>query len=204
MSPVDVRDYVGHLEACGLVHLAEGKSIDLTVADQQNGAVLGCEWASFVRREVAPGKTVLTSADVEDGDTDSRVAVPRGWQYEQSLSSNSLFVDGKDVEATMEPLNNPDGVEAFREKATGKVVYLGSPGASERQAEFEALQRVAQRALELEAMAAPRVIPATRSLERAYSQNFGIGFCPRRRHQPVAPGSIRASPISPTVLSFAC
>ena len=42
MSPPDVQDFVGHLEACGLVYLNNGCPEDIVVVDQLQGPIVKC------------------------------------------------------------------------------------------------------------------------------------------------------------------
>lgn len=151
MSPLDVKDYIGHLEACGLVHLENGRPIDIAVVDMRSGPVAACDWLGFRKATIAAGQSVAVcdmagSAEVDD------VSVPAGWTFERSLSHESQFVTSEEVDANLELISRDGGVEAYRDKTTGEVVYLGSMVSSPSHEEFESIKKIASRALELDAL----------------------------------------------------
>ena len=147
MSPADTDDYVGQLEACGLVFLDRGVPRDLLVIDQLRGMPEKCDWAKTVLREIAPGAVVRICTVATDADDDQRVAVPADWVYEQSLYSDGRRVDPSRWASEMEDVGIVDGLHACRDRATGKSLYRGSPFESERKAEFESIRGIADRTL---------------------------------------------------------
>ena len=43
MIPQDVRDYIEHLEACGLTYLSHDEPVDIVVVDQIQGMPIDCD-----------------------------------------------------------------------------------------------------------------------------------------------------------------
>ena len=59
MAPQDVEDFVGHLEACGLVYIQNGCPEDIVVIDQIRGPMVECDWARLVRLQNDDGSIVV-------------------------------------------------------------------------------------------------------------------------------------------------
>lgn len=115
MDHSDVSVWVAKLEALGFVHLRGGRSTDICVAEQGVGHWYPCDW-------------VLAGADSRGfdvawlvGTRPGSIAVPRGWNPEQS--TKILKLEDVDVEY----LGLQDGVHVYRERRTGQLVYQGSP-----------------------------------------------------------------------------
>jgi tetratricopeptide (TPR) repeat protein len=152
MVPDDAREYIEQLEACGLVYFENDRAVDIVVADQTGGLLVECDWAKFVRMPCPSGEMVAACTSSDDA-AEGFAAVPRDWIYDRSFTNSSIPIGPKEAATRLEFIGLEDGVYKYLDKATGKVVYAGSPSASQRQAEFEKICDICQRALELEQLA---------------------------------------------------
>ncbi len=148
MSPRDVQDYMGHLEACGLVHLEDDRAVDMTVIDQVRGPVSRCDWVLVNRVPLEGGG--IQVACLKTAGQHEEVAVPSGWKFEKSLSHQHTYIDPNEVGERLEPVSEEGGLSTFLDKKTGEKVFIGSPGQSERSREFQTLKSLAERTLELD------------------------------------------------------
>ena len=126
MAPSDVQNYISFLESRGLVFQADGKCIDIAVADQQRGFTILCEWAEFGRIFIDPAQTQRISACRLKGSTQKMVSYPDAWDYENSLSKDHHFVQIENVNQELECIRNEGGVLAYKHLPTGKIVYRGT------------------------------------------------------------------------------
>ena len=87
MDPALVQNYVEDLEDYGLAHTNEEKSVDIVVADQQQGFTTQCEWAEFhfTRLDGDPNKIIAICSLVNS--KVGEILFPDGWDYELSLTS---------------------------------------------------------------------------------------------------------------------
>lgn len=147
MDPRDVQDFVEDLEARGLTFCSDHGQGDVCVADQQRGLTGPCDWVVVERAVLETGQTIMGAQHPDDDSTD--VAVPGGWEFEGSLSDQTTFVPMEDVADRLEPAGKKDGVDVFVDRQTGKRVFLGSTRRPEADAEYDAIARIAQRAMVL-------------------------------------------------------
>lgn len=126
MAPADVQNYISFLESRGLVFQADGKCIDIAVADQQRGFTIPCEWAEFGRIFIDPAQTQRISACKLKGSTQKIVSYPDAWDYENSLSKDHHFVQTENANQELEFIRNEGRVLAYKHLPTGKIVYRGS------------------------------------------------------------------------------
>ncbi len=122
MSPQDVKVFVHRLESVGLTFQRDGEAVDLAVVDQRTGPTSPCRWLEFgfvlngeqrIAVCQAPGRAGLT------------VMTPDGWCYEDSLSARHGFVPNEAVAEEMEFVRHESGLDVFRDRRTGKQVYVG-------------------------------------------------------------------------------
>lgn len=86
ISPKTVEDYVGALEAKGLVSVKDGRVIDVAVVDQLDGLVATCDWLRLARRKLT--LPILVDAKQPEaysmcwleGTHPADLAVPSGWK----------------------------------------------------------------------------------------------------------------------------
>jgi len=150
MAPQDVQDFIGQLEACGLVYLQDGRPEDIVVVDQLRGPMVECEWVQLARLHNDDGSIVV--ACLVDDENPEQVAVPTGWNFAGSLSQRHKFVSSDEIDERLEALPSESGLSAFRDKETGEKVFMGSPTQEDRSKEFEQIQAIAHRTLDLDAM----------------------------------------------------
>jgi hypothetical protein len=76
--------FVARLQSVGFVSVSEGRSIDSCLVDQRQGMVYRADWLDIFRFPYQTGSLTLASLA---GDDSARVAVPKGWRFEDSLSA---------------------------------------------------------------------------------------------------------------------
>lgn len=150
MAPQDVQDFVGQLEACGLVYLQNGHPQDIAVVDQLRGPTIECEWVRLARLQNDDGSIVV--ACLVNDENPEQVAVPTGWKFSGSLSQRHTFVSSDEIDDRLESVSSDSGISAFRDRETGEKVFMGSPMQEDRSKEFEQIQAIVHRTLDLDAM----------------------------------------------------
>jgi hypothetical protein len=114
---------VDNLESVGVIHLKDGNSQDIVVADQMKGPATPCDWAEFGRVDMAPGQTV--SAIQLKGAASKKIFCPDGWTYEQSLSGNFGFAPEWAQDKSLKFLRHENGLDIYLNVLTGKEVLIG-------------------------------------------------------------------------------
>ena len=102
MSPEDVENFVGHLEAEGLIFQQNGQAMDIAVLDQTRGPTTPVNWLEFSHVTINDSGDKVAACWFFEG---PRVAygvhmpaeglslvTPPGWSYENSLSAQFQFV----------------------------------------------------------------------------------------------------------------
>ncbi|MBI5431796.1 MAG: hypothetical protein HZA52_03080 [Planctomycetes bacterium] len=128
MSPADVESFVSSLERNGLAFIADGQAQEIAVVDQRRGFSMPCSWAEFGRIDLDgdPRKQIAACRLV--GSTE-RLFTPAGWTFENSLSSQYLFVGTGWVPEFMDFVRHEQGLDVYRDLRTGKEVYVGRSNA---------------------------------------------------------------------------
>jgi hypothetical protein len=126
MAGADASSFVGSLQVKGLVFSQNGRFIDIAVVNQRTGLTAGCDWLQFDKHLV--GFSICWLVGTEPG----KVAVPEGWELENSLSKKSNFIDNRDADQRLKFLRHADGNDVFLDAETGKEVYVGRPHGPKR------------------------------------------------------------------------
>lgn len=100
LGPPDVEKFIGDLTDAGLTFMEDGKCIDLVVCDQQTGPTVACDWVEFCHLPIKGGKIGVAwlfegerfGFGVHMKSAQMRIATPRGWEFEGSLSDKFHFV----------------------------------------------------------------------------------------------------------------
>ena len=129
MTPADTEAFVRRLQAAGLTYLENKKAIDLVVVDQDRGAIARVDWLEVVRFTFDDGETVVTAAYLLDDSLPSPrrtdwLSAPDWWSYEGSISQKRT-VHRVDDHPEVELLDHHDGLDVYRDLATGERVYVG-------------------------------------------------------------------------------
>ena len=124
MAPADVKHFVDELQTVGLTYLANGRAVDIVVADQQRGLAAPCDWAEVGRVESdSLGGTVMACRFV--GSTDSTLVTPDGWTFERSLSHQFTFAEQGRVPEYLDFVRSEGSVDVYRDLRTDELVYIG-------------------------------------------------------------------------------
>ena len=128
MVPDDVRAYVDLLESRGLTYIADDHAVNIVVIDQTTGLRAVCDWVQTGESDLdgVAGRTIMVCQLA--GEPWSQIAMPQGWQYDTSLSARARYVSGHEVPAHLELLDVVDGIERYRDRKTGEILYRGRSG----------------------------------------------------------------------------
>lgn len=125
MDPADVRAFISTLEIHGMTFLRNNQAVDIAVVDQLRGPTAPVSWLECAN--LTSGEISITVAfDKRDKEV-GNVAMPHGWNYEDSLSKNMTFAPTHEVDDRMELLAEEDGIEIYRDRETGKIQHVGRP-----------------------------------------------------------------------------
>jgi hypothetical protein len=117
------------LEEGGLRYADEtGSAVNVVVVDQQTGFRANCNWARFSHVVVDNDSTHLVAACFLIPTSAHGLAVPSGWTYSNSLSARFRFVPNGELDQQLEFVRrDQNGVDVYRDRRTGQLLYLGHP-----------------------------------------------------------------------------
>jgi len=124
MAGHDAMTYVGHLRALGLSSTGGADmDPDLVVIDQAAHDTCPEPWLFVERVKLSqlPGEVCIASLK---GTSDSRVALPRNWEYKGSLSEVGRRLPVGDA-SKLTFVRVQDGVEVYRDEESGEELYAG-------------------------------------------------------------------------------
>lgn len=124
MTPQDVKDFIEHLESCGLVFREDNKAVDIAVADQIGGLTLQCDWLEFGQVTLNESGTRVAACRYA-GSHSTQLITPENWQYEESLSNTHVFAPSETLDETLKFLRHENGLDIYLNLVTGKEVYAG-------------------------------------------------------------------------------
>ncbi|MFW2073059.1 hypothetical protein ACG9Y7_06395 [Acinetobacter gerneri] len=125
MTPIDAKAYVDILEEKGLIFKdGNGKAIDIAVVDQIEGLLSDCDWiiAGRIDWNNDRNKKVMICC-LNPSDLDE-ISVPKGWQYETSLTSTTKFIDGNNIPKNLKFVRNENGVDIWIDRATDQEYFV--------------------------------------------------------------------------------
>jgi hypothetical protein len=125
MNPNDCEPFVAGLQGRGLVFLRDGRCQDIAIAIQGAGLSFPCDWLEYGPVEIEP--TRFVAAVWRKGAANSPVACPVDWQYEKSLSRQSVIVPPEQMDRSLKFLRHQDGIDVHLNLQTGQEVYIGRP-----------------------------------------------------------------------------
>ena len=125
MTNEDVDRYIAVLEAKGLRFLKDGQAKDIAVVDQWHGLLTPCDWLEVGQMG---GEAVRVTACRLTGSEETQLFTPEGWQYEGSASQMLRRIPKDEMDETHEYLGRQDQLDVYRERATGKLLYVGRTG----------------------------------------------------------------------------
>jgi len=141
MTPDDVGAFLERLETRGLVFLHDGVAADIAVVDQHEGPITICDWLAV--GEDAAGIRCCWLRGTARG----ALATPAGWTPDQRLT----FVPTGEMDRRMTFVESRDGVDVWRDEATGKPRYAGRTSRPHAQAQIvERLRSIGQELQRLE------------------------------------------------------
>ena len=121
MSPYDVQRWVAELEKHSIILLQERQCIDIAVVDQVRGPTAPCDWLEFGRQP--EGYTVAWLK----GTVPHEIAVPKGWNVENSLSRNYRFIPTAEIKTAVKYGGREGNLDIFTDPKTGEKLYMGRP-----------------------------------------------------------------------------
>jgi len=124
MTPADVGWFCDRMAEYGIG--SPEKPTDLVVvAACTEAPTRPCDWIEIIRYQLDEG--VVLAARLK-GSNDDTLVVPEGWAYETSATKNTRFTLNEDFAASLVYVGPAaGGLDAYREKATGELRYIGRP-----------------------------------------------------------------------------
>jgi hypothetical protein len=129
---MDTRDAVAFVKALaerGLVPERDGLAIDCATVEQESGPDLPCPWLEIARAEFE-GETVVVGRLVSGKST--RTVARENWSPQRSLSRTGGKMLTSEFLKHFEFVRHEGPVDAFRNRATGQIVYVGRTSDSGR------------------------------------------------------------------------
>ncbi len=135
MMPWETEVFINRLTEHGLIFLADNKAQDIAVVDQQVGPLTECDWLEFAKisHGESGGKVSAcwlfegprTAYGVHFSSKTMNLAVPPGWEFEDSLSHDFTFVPNEEIEGRLQFLRTENGVNVYLDRETGEEVFGG-------------------------------------------------------------------------------
>ena len=126
MAPPDVANFISRLERLGFEFVRHGNAIDMCVVDQLQGPTARCDWLEYFHMDsYSGGGSVCVAVCRETGDQRSELFTPRSWDIRSSLTRNYQWITNEKTRERLELIRHENGVNVFRDRSTGKEVYLG-------------------------------------------------------------------------------
>jgi len=125
MTIDDTKQFVENLSEYNIAYMSKGKATDLVVADQQRGFAIPCDWAECgkVCLDEDPTKEIIACRMI--GSKVDEIALPEGWNYENSLSHNFTFFESDSIPEPLEFVRHENGIDIYSNKKTGEEKYVG-------------------------------------------------------------------------------
>ena len=136
MHPEEVERFTDLLSSRGLVFLSDGECVDISVVDQQRGPTMPCHWLEFGQFGYGDNSGRISACwffegpRVENGlhmkSENLEVAMPAGWDYENSLSAQFTFISNDQTDERLRLLHTEDGLDVFLDTEKGHKVFMPS------------------------------------------------------------------------------
>ena len=137
MIPNDVQTYIDMMKDHGLCFLDQGSPVDIAVVDQLTGPTTKCDWLEFSRFPVDDSEGRISACWLFEGprvgyglhtkSLEIKIEVPRGWEYEGSLSQDYVFIPLGEEMKQSTYLESKDGIDVYYHTPTGKIRYVSRP-----------------------------------------------------------------------------
>ena len=114
MARQDAEDFVDQLAAKGLTSCRDGASADVALVSQSGTPLWPCGWLEIAR---SGGLLLAWLAGTDRGD----LHAPATWNAGQDLQ----FFSPEEAERRLEFLRSEGGVDVYRDRATGRELYVG-------------------------------------------------------------------------------
>src|SRR4051812_2239128 len=85
MAGEDAHAYIKHLESLGCRYNNDGNLTDLALGEQMRGLLGRCDWAEYGHINLGQNKNHRVAACRLAGSAVPPIALPEGWEFEQSL-----------------------------------------------------------------------------------------------------------------------
>jgi hypothetical protein len=155
MAAPDVEAFVRAIQDRGLTFVRDGRAVDCAVIDQMRGPTVPADWLVVKRVNIGPGEVAACALK---GSVDDKVATPRVWRFEGSLSQTPGYAPAGHTEKTLQHLRTERGLDVYLSQLTGQEVYVGRAGNTDVRAgsvsdDYEVISRLVNRVLDLEVQA---------------------------------------------------
>jgi hypothetical protein len=128
MTPLDVGDYIDHLEGYGFQHMLNENAADMVVVDQLQGLCEKCNWLEVIYFFIDDDPKKRVTACQIIGDDNKDMYSPDNWDFESSLSNQYAFVPCGQEDKSLKYLGYEDNVDVYLNLLTGEKSYIGRSG----------------------------------------------------------------------------
>ena len=129
MTPVDVENYIEHLEGYGFQYMVNEAAADMIVVDQLRGLCRKYNWLNvfYFYIDGDPNKRVTACRIAGDENVDTMLS-PDDWDFESSSSNQLGFVPCGQEDKSLKYLGHENGVDVYINLLTGERSYIGRSG----------------------------------------------------------------------------
>lgn len=128
MTPDDTESYVRHLEGRGLQYVDGGAAVDIVVVDQREGPRANCSWVNFGHTDWKGDPNCVVAlcsfAGGESSAQTDKLVVPKGWSFENSLSSTHTFVESGNIPPNLSFIRNEGGLDIYWDGDNNRELYV--------------------------------------------------------------------------------
>ena len=124
MGPDDVKHFIDKLERMGLRHLVDGKAKDIVVVDQMVGPCSPCDWVEWGHLGIDKDLHTVAACRLKQSE-ETKVFLPEGWRYEESLTAQFHFIPGEKLDSQLKLIGTKGNVQEYYDPLTGKRLFRG-------------------------------------------------------------------------------
>ena len=154
MNPDDVQMFIETMEEKGLIFRENGKAKDIAVIDQFRGTTTEVPWLDLGK---ITNKSINIMACALEGKELNKVAFPKNWKYEGSLSEKPGFAKPENEGDHLQFLRRDGDMDVYLDFTTGKEVFVGRTNSGDDAEETlkRRLEKLCGETLELNAKSEP-------------------------------------------------
>jgi len=123
MAGEDAFDFIESLERDGFRYVVNNEYDEIAVVDQFLGMSFPCDWLDFLSIVIFEGDLRVKACIIKGKPLDN-VSFPAGWNYEYSLSKQSIVTDEVNFAVRTTFLRHENGFKVYWDKLTEKEIFI--------------------------------------------------------------------------------